>query len=459
MPRRPFSDPKHNADFGIPPAFSPSEVLTHLTRPQSLETLPATTSLERQLKRIVVHVQAHATEKRLSDIEGSLCVARQFYDVSVHNRISQQRIFGPKAHERSDSVEDLQKNMPIAQERGRQAFNFLKKQVLNDRKAEIDLDVDGWMYLTQGDPGKTFYRIYLAPKLPYVAGVFTELAQTIPATVGYQMKTISPVLDRPEEFGRGDKIVLYPTREDLPALLKAVERVYQRHPEVFEGQLPPGGGIYTPAEGVSITYDPPREGGKKSTGTVEIATVLEKALKERAQSQLELIVEKSFKDLAQFKNSTIGRLMWKALVFQGEWMQEPKVGRWTQDTNKRYADEPMTEDDQTLSRCYYEALYEEWILSLRDHRPMNNERVKQIFFPRMREAMVLHYAWEKRMQQKDAFETAISWPRGRPDIEQATRIAALAASVYKRQKSGEPMEEALAANLEGKTYQPRSREP
>lgn len=461
MNSRPF-DRRNNPEFGIPSAFSTSEVLTHLTRPQELRDLPATVSLERQLGRVVAYVEGR--QPPFNPIDASVAIAKQFLDVSTNNRISQQPMFGPRSHERSESLAELEELLPIVKERGKKAYEYLHENVLPGRKATLDSWVDGWMYLTQGDPGKTEYRIYLAPKLAFAAGIFTEIAKMIPASVAYQMKMLSPDLDYTGDFARGDKIVLYPTQETLSILLKAVEDVYKRHESVFEGQLPPGGGVYCPAEGISVTYDPPREGGTKSTGTMEIAKVLDKALKEQSQDQLMRIVQKSFKDLKQFKASVVGAMMWKSLVYEGkwinnEWVDKPRVGRWSLKADvKRYEGAPVTEDDATLSKCYYEALYEEWILSLRDGRALNQDRVKEDFRARMKEEIVLSHAWDRQVSEKDGIQNTVVWPGGTPRIEDATRVASLAASVYKRRQKGEGVEGTLRASLRGRSYKPRPRE-
>lgn len=459
MSHRTFDRWDENRALELPSPFAPSEVLSHLVRPQAVKDLPATVSLERQLRRIAAHVAEH--RPRLSEAEEALCIAHQFLEVSIHNRTSQQAMFGPKPHEREESPEELARVLPETKRRGEDVFTRLRERVLQGRPATLDRFVDGWMYLTQGKPGKTAYRIYLAPKLPFAAGIFAEIARDVPASVAYQMKTLSPALTRPEEFGRGDKIVIYPSEETLPTLLKVVEAVCKRHPTVFEGRLPPGGGVYCPCDGVSITYDPPRTNGQKSTGTAEIAKVIDQGLKERSLGQLKAIVQGSFKSMEQFTQSIVGKMMWKALVFGGDWLETPRVGRWTPiGREKRYQDAPLNEDDQVLSKCYYLALYEEWILSLKDNRPVDHERIQQDFLRRIQQEMVLYHLWNKRMQEKGAFDFggAIAWPGGMPSLEAAAERASLAASIYKRKKQGEDIEDTLGILLGGKSYKPQPRE-
>ena len=78
------------------------------------------------------------------------------------------------------------------------------------------------------------------------------------------------------------------------------------------------------------------------------------------------------------------------------------------------------------------------VVSLRQNRSIDQARVKQIFIDRMQAEMVLHYAWSKKRESSLA-----RCPRavaGRmPHVERATQTASLAASVYRRQSTGERM--------------------
>lgn len=176
-------------------------------------------------------------------------------------------MFGPMPHERSERVEDAKALLPKLDATLAEVTKRLEEFAPKRGSIKVIPFENGWMYFTQGSRGKTDYRIYLAPHLRFLPFVFYELARLVPAQIAYQMKTFAAGGLRAEDMMRGDKVIVYASEESFAALLEIVEKITQEHPEIFAGKNPPGGGIYSPREGISIALQAPKSPGKEATGT------------------------------------------------------------------------------------------------------------------------------------------------------------------------------------------------
>ena len=227
--------------------FSVETVWAQLGRPVELEHAPATRILTDQLRRIGTYTETQHPD--LDSIGKAVSMARQFFAVPLYHRIAEQAMFGPKPHERSESVEETKRLVPELNKKLKEVADKIEAHTAASGYVEITRFENGWMYLTQGPRFETAYRLYLAPHLRYLPLAFYELARFVSPRTTYQMKTFAAGGLQAVEVMRSDKIIMYASKESFPDLLAAVERLVREHPEAFKGKTPPGGGVCSPAEG------------------------------------------------------------------------------------------------------------------------------------------------------------------------------------------------------------------
>lgn len=441
-----------NADLGLPSEFALSEVTSNLARPRRLKELPAVKHLGVQLQELADTIEADPDPSPRP--ERAVQIASDFFRASTADRVSNRFTVEPaKGDHRLDQMHQL---LDESAKRANRAYRYVRDQVLNGRKGDIEQSADGWIRFLQGDPQETAYRICLSPRLPYAAGIFAEIAKTVPAHLSYAMNMRSTGSSYGAAVDRVDEVFVFAGRETLPKLLPIVERVYKTHQVHFVGQLASSEGTYVPVEGVSIGSTNRELGESKTADVYHVSMSIDGALRGALTDQLKRIVRAGFKNWGQFNRSPAGVLMWQALSSEHGRSTHLRIGRWTlDDTQRRRMNESANDDDEQLSECYFRALYEEWIRSLFKDCPLNREGVRQNFIRQLPERMVLHHPWVRKFQRQGAIESSVAWPHGSPDIAQATKIASLAASVYRRERTGEPVGEAIEALLKEEMYQPR----
>jgi hypothetical protein len=455
MKPRSFNENRH---LGLPSPFAPSEILSQVHRPHQFTELPAIANLGHQLSRIAQQVDRRVS-KQTDAVGNAVTIARRFQETPLVGRVTQESTHIPHAEEETHELKEIRRLLDESAKRTADAVRYLQARVLPDtaRHAHMEAPMDGWIYFQQGDRTTTSHRICLSPKLPYAAGIFLDIIRQAPREGSYALNLRSHGTSYGPTPERSDEVELFVDRASLPAFLQLVERIYRERQQYFEGQPPPSQGVYAPAEGVSVGPSIKNQGGSHASVAHEIGTLADRHLREKLHTQLVQIVQQTPGDVGAFKRSTVGALMWKSLAFDGEWSTLPKVGKWSLESPPR-RDKKIQEEDEDLSRCYLEALYEEWILSLRQNRPIDQGRVKQIFIDRMREEIVLNHSWVRKAQEVRSLESLVMWSGMAPRVEQATQTASLAASVYRRQKMGQDVGEAMSALLKGKVYDPSRRE-
>ena len=241
-----------------------------LQRPLEIRKLPAVPILAHQLDVI-----AQRMKQKYSGADNAriaMLVVQEFNRSGLYQRISEQPIFGPLAEERLDNPKMMDKAVIDTQSQ-------IVDQVAQLRAGDqpyFGIDhVEGWLHFDRGKAGKqTDYRFYLSPHYSQFGVVVAALARTIPSHVRYQMKTF----DHPsaQEASRLDKVIVYVREQEFSPVCSAVLQVVRDHKEAFAGRLAPGGGVVSPAPGLSIMrLDQLRKNSQDiKTGTEHIADLL-----------------------------------------------------------------------------------------------------------------------------------------------------------------------------------------
>lgn len=406
--------------------FSVERVKAALEQPVALEETPAFEILMRQMERIERYVDAH--EPPLSALDRAYAIASQFEVVEIDFCIAEGTSGEIPPHERSESVADLTQALPVFSKE----INGVVERLRNDpvRKDRLQIDTyfkRDWCLLQQGDLKQVDYRIYLAPELAQVPGLFQELARKIPPEVDYEMKTFTDHHNNPLKLGRRDKIIVYVPEKDLPEILRQIDELILRHPEAFKGQLPPGGGNYVPAEGVSIAKEQARELG---TGTQFMAGQFKGALDREAEQLLGSAMDQFSGTIQEFFATVQGELMWKTLTTTGQWGERDIKGYWFLATPPQGVENE--EGSQELTDCLSAANFEEWFLCLREHRALEPERIKQGFLRRLDQTkqVTRRETWRQEIAALSEVAFTNSYLSGRQSFTEQSRLAGLALSVY-----------------------------
>jgi hypothetical protein len=453
MKQRPFpgQGPK-NAELGLPSEFSLSEVTSNLARDRRMVELPAVRHLSAQLEDLAEGAELVG----ISPDRGKRAVgiASDFMDRSmldrVTNRFTVERVKGDRRFAKVNELLDQ------SAERAAQAHTYVRDQVLKGREGYIESSMDGWVRFVQGKPEETKYRISLSPKLPYAPGIFVEIARAVPPELSYAMNLQSTGSSYGATEDRADEVTVFASQQNLARLLPIIEKVYRARQEHFVGQLSSGEGVYSPLDGVSIGYTNQQRSESKAANAHDVSTAIDGAMRKALSAQLKRIVQGSFKDWKQFRTSVVGMIMWDTLLSNDGRQRRPKIGRWTLDDGaRRKASEPANDDDEQLSECYLKGMYEEWVGSLFEDRPIDRERIRQNFIRQLQHQMVLNHQWVRKFQSPGAVDRAVSWPQASPDLTHATQVASLAASVYRRERAEEPVGGAIEALLKNDRFQPR----
>lgn len=452
MTNRSFDDTRRtNEQLGLPPELSVTEVNSNLSRSRRMTELPAIGHLRSQLQELTDSAEIVGLSRDRS--KRSVGIASDFLERSmfdrVTNRFTVERVRGDRRFDKAREMLDL------SAKRAADAHKYVRDHVLNGRGGAIESAMDGWIRFVQGKPEDSTYRISLSPKLPFAPGIFVEIARAVPPELSYAMKLQSTGSSYGATGDRVDEVTVFANQQTLARLLPIINKVYQERREYFVGQPASGEGDYSPLDGVSIGYTNQERSESKGANAHNVANSIDGAMKKTLTSQLQRIVQTSFQDWDQFRRSPVGKIMWSTLLSDDGRERRTNVGRWTLNGPRRKGNEPANDDDEQLSKCYFEALYEEWVSSLYEDRVIDRERVRQNFIRQLEEQMVLNHQWVRKFSSPGAIDLAVSWPQPSPDLGQATRIASLAASVYKREKLGEPVGGAIDALLKEERYQPR----
>ncbi len=343
--------------------FDASLIRQALEKTPKVKDLPATNILADQLDKNIPDILTKLPNAKTQEI--ALSLAARFFKRSLYQRISEQAIFGPSDFERFDNQKDFEGKMPEISA----GIDAASKLITEKRPNTHLLVENGWLYAEQGTH-KTDYRIYLSPAPQQIGKVFVDLALNMPQDVQYQMKTFDRPT-HPSDVTRMDKIIMYISSDNLPAVLKTLATTYKQNEVSFKDRPAPGGGIVSPADGISIGKQSQERGpdGSKVTGTQKVATEIEEALEKRLPEITRTRMGK-YSNANEAGLSDEGKLLWHTM----EVNQDAIARLWYLGENK-----PTKEQAASLSRDYLKALWTAALFHYTEHVPISVDQIRQRF--------------------------------------------------------------------------------
>lgn len=369
--------------------------LTHiqreLQRERPLAELPVVEIFRLLLNQFLkLKIEEHAEDDQYSLQQAAMELTQYFFGNSfagshfMYDRVIASKAMRSQQANSVDQFADIERSIDAI----RTQLHAVMLQVAPQHGVQ-HLAGDGWSFLSRNyaEAGPTKYRVYLSPDATGIAPVIQSFLMNLRTDVPFQIKTMY-FGSNAAEFARGDKIVMYLSDKNARQMLAALQVAYASHERYFKNRYAPGGGIYSPAAGVSVTTYRDKTSGL--TGSQHVAAVMERAFSALFNPAA---IDRlgSFADIAQLSHAREGQILWEILqflstgygspinrmlvgVYDDNDRQKCLVGMWKAVLMRGFQPDPITFDQfKTSLRSYLDN--DQQLAQLRD---LNQETVSNI---------------------------------------------------------------------------------
>ncbi len=242
---------------------------------------PPVRILKDQIDRAAEHFKQQGTT---SPQDLVLALSKNFFSVSLYQRIVEQQMFGPKEFERAENIQEA--NAHIANIRTGLA-NIEQAAPKDGFSVEPDLP---WLHYKSPEYQKkhenTTYRIYLNPNYEHYPAMVQALIDWGKTNPLYFKITDT---QSPYDLWRLDKIVIYLSDDNVDQVLDFITIHAKTHPEIFQGKAVPGSSGVIIGDGIGLAYQDreknPATGHGKTGGQIN-AQRIDQAMRERLNAQV-----------------------------------------------------------------------------------------------------------------------------------------------------------------------------